>query len=57
MAAPKITVLLYKPEEAVFKAKSRKGSERDRLFNSRQQIIGEENDLPEEDVYKRQEIQ
>lgn len=49
MAAPKITVLLYKPEEAVFKAKSRKGSERDRLFNSRQQIIGEENDLPEED--------
>lgn len=48
MAAPQIMVLLYKPEEVVFRAKSRKGFERDRLFNSRQQIIGEEDDLPEE---------
>ena len=49
MAAPKITVLLYAPEETVFRAKSRKGFERDRLFNSRQQIIGEDDNLPEED--------
>lgn len=49
MAAPRIMVLLYKPEEISFRAKIRRESERERLFNLRQQIIGEEDNLPEED--------
>ncbi|WP_276949491.1 DrmE family protein [Enterocloster lavalensis] len=56
MAAPEITVLLYKPEETVFRAKNRRGSERDKLFNSRQQIIGEE-ELPEEDELLKEGVE
>lgn len=48
-AAPEIMVLLYEPEAIVFRAKERKGSERDILFNLRQQVSGETIEISQED--------
>lgn len=53
MAAPEITVLLYNAEETVFRAKNRRGFERDNLFNSRQKItVGEDTLSKEDEVLK-----
>ena len=40
-AAAEITVLLYEPEAAVFRARKRRGLGKDRLFNARQSLSEE----------------
>ena len=58
-AAAEITVLLYEPEAAVFRARKRKGAGRDKLFNARQSLSDpaiEEENTDEEQISEEEEV-
>ncbi len=58
-AAAEITVLLYEPEAAVFRARKRRGLGKDRLFNARQSLseeMAEEDSADEKLMCEEEEV-